>query len=358
MISCIQYKKVITMPITAQYYDVPLRDGVKLATLVVRPDEHEPCPFIVIRSPYGGGRGGLGDDILEFCQNGLGFILQEARGTGYSEGEADLWRQEKQDAEDFLNWISEQPWFNGRLVTNGESYPGFTQWHAARNGHPVMVGLTPHNAPLDIYHGSYFSGGAYGLGLGCGWAFGMFAKRNKLTTGKSWKELQFHVPLKDLDIALYGKRWDLWQEWMQHPDFDSYWKEADGFRDMEKITAPAFITGGWYDLFLMQTLRAFTEIRQKGASPEARNYSRLVLEPLDHDMKTAEVDYGDHHLDGIIATRNRFMKNILLEPGKDPLPGHAPLRFFVMGSNQWMEADEWPLPQAEEKVWYLHGQSP
>jgi len=341
------------MPITSQYYMMPLRDGVKLATLAVRPDENGAFPFIVIRSPYGGANGGLDVYTKEFCENGLGFILQEVRGTGLSEGDAEYWLQEKQDAEDFLNWISQQKWFNGRLVTNGESYPGSTQWQAARNAHPVMVGLTPHNAPLNIYECGYYSSGAYAMGLGCMWAIGMRAARLKKKPLHDWKDGKFFLPFRDMDEYMLGEKWDLWKTWSDHPEYDDYWKRGNAFSDMSKITAPAFITGGWFDTFLQQTLRAFTEIRKNGASFEARNYSRMVIEPLDHDMKTGDADYGPNHLDGIIATRNRFMKNILLHPGEDPLPDKAPVKFFVMGSNTWMEANEWPLSNTADTPFYL-----
>lgn len=331
---------------------MPLRDGVRLATDVYLPSPRGRHPVIVIRSPYGG-CATRSEDAIAFARQGLGMVIQDCRGTGLSEGEADLWRQERDDAEDLFRWLAGQPWFDGNLVTNGESYPGATQWQAARVGHPAMKGLTPHNAPLDI-HGCYYNGGAYGYSLGVFWAFGMLARRRRVELKKPWRELCGLLPLRELDTRLGFDPWPLWREWIGHPFRDAYWTRADAFTDIGRITAPAYITGGWFDIFIQQTLRGFAALRQSGGSEAARRFTRCCIEPLDHDMRTGEVDYGPGHLNGIIAIRNRFMGNILTHPDRDPLPDQPILRFFVMGSNRWAESDAWPLPGTRDTPLYLH----
>ena len=330
---------------------MPLRDGVRLATDVYLPSPAGRHPVIVIRSPYGG-CATRSEDAQEFARQGLGMVIQDCRGTGLSEGEADLWRQERDDAEDFFHWLAEQPWFNGNLVTNGESYPGAAQWQAARVGHPGMKGLTPHNAPLDI-HGCYYYGGTYGYSLGVFWAFGMLARRRKVELKTPSREICAMLPLRELDTKLGFEPWPLWRDWIDHPGRDPNWARADAFADIGKVTAPAYITGGWFDIFIQQTLRGFAALRQSGGSEAARRFTRCCIEPLDHDMRTGEVDYGHGHLNGIIAIRNRFMRNILTHPDRDPLPDQPIMRFFVMGSNRWAESDTWPLPNTRETPLYL-----
>jgi uncharacterized protein len=332
---------------------MPLRDGVKLATDVYLPAGGGRYPVIVIRTPYGG-CATRAEDAPAFARQGLGIVIQDCRGTGQSEGEADLWRQERNDAEDLFNWMSAQPWFDGNLVTNGESYPGATQWQAARLGHPAMKGLTPHNAPLDIYEAGYYNGGAYGYSVGVFWAFGMLARRRKTEIKTPWRELCDLLPLRRLDTLLGFEPWPLWRQWMDHPSRDAFWQSADSFADVGKMTAPAYITGGWFDIFIQQTLRGFAALRQSGGSEAARRFTRCCIEPLDHDMRTADIDYGPDHHNNIIAIRNRFMRNIVTRPDQDPLPDQPVMRFFVMGSNHWAETNAWPLPETRHTPLYLH----
>lgn len=342
---------------------MPLRDGVKLATDVYLPDTTGKFPVIVRRSPYSPAKGRAIDaDAHDFCRQGIGLVVQDCRGTGRSEGEADLWAQERDDAEDFMNWLSAQEWFNGRMVMNGESYPGATQWQAARCANPVMKGLTPHNGPLDYYHIAYYVSGAYSFGIGICWAMGMQIRRLGLTEpprGSEDAETRMRsLPLREQDRA-WGlpSEWPLFRQWIAHPLFDGFWKRMDAFQDIPKMTAPAYITGGWFDAFLMDTLHAFTRMRSCAGSEQARQFTRLVIEPFNHDMCLGDADYGKFFRAGIIGIRNRFMANILKNPDEDPLPDEPPVKLFVMGSNRWIHADEWPLP-CRPTPFYLHGKSP
>ena len=346
---------IATAQITCYYrIMMTLRDGVKVATDVYLPDDHGRFPVIVIRSPYNG-CAKRSEDAITFAKDGVGMVIQDCRGTGLSAGTADLWRQEKDDADDFFSWITRQPWFDGNLVTNGESYPGGTQWQAARIGHPAMKGMTPHNAPLNIYEAGYYTGGAYGYGLGVVWAFEMLNASCKANLSIDWQKACRLLPLKDLDTQLGFDEWPLWREWMAHPAYDHFWRTANAFDDICKITAPAYVTGGWFDIFLMQTLRGFSALRERGATDKARKFTRCVVEPLDHDMRTAEVDYGPDHRHDIITVRNRFMKNIITHPDQDPLPDEPVMRFFVMGSNRWRETEVWPLASTQYRPLFLHG---
>ena len=104
---------------------VPMRDGIHLATDVFLPDGDGPWPAILLRSPYG--RLALGD----LTRMGYVVVSQDMRGYGGSEGlrtpfETDGWG-ELQDGYDTLEWISAQPWSDGRVGTWGGSALGITQ---------------------------------------------------------------------------------------------------------------------------------------------------------------------------------------------------------------------------------------
>jgi len=341
-------------------FNLPMktRDGVTLYSDVYLPARTGKYPLIVLRSPYNSPTPVYSQYCADFCEQGIGVVCQAVRGTANSGGDFNISRQEVEDGEDFLNWIAEQDFCNGCICTNGESYPGHTQWQLIRHAHPVLKGITPCNGPFDFFNVAFRPGGAWGFGLASMWAFGVHSARTHEKQTVPWDKAMWHLPLRTLDTALGFKEWPLWQEWMKHTTFDSYWKPADASLDFPKMVAPAFLTGGWYDAFLPQTLKAFSEMRKRAGSEQARKFTKLVMEPLDHDMRTHDIDYGPDHLGNIIETRGRFMKNVLLDQEHDPLPDQPPMRFFVMGSNRWMDAVEWPLPNTQYTKVYLHSGSP
>ena len=330
---------------------VPAADGSPMKTLLCLPPSR-PCPAVVIRSPYGI----CSDDLQfteDFCRSNIACVLQDCRGTGSSEGEVQYWEQEQADAASLFAFLKEQPWFNGRLVMTGESYSGATQWQAVRNQDPALVGFSPHNAPLDCYDGIYFPSGAYGFAAGIYWALSQRAVRLKLPEINFTQELLKHLPLTTFDEAAGVGKWDSFRTWLSQPLRNSFWEKCSAFSAIAKTRVPAYITGGWFDPFIMQTLRAFTAMRNTAATPEAREYTRLVIEPFNHAMMPGDVNYGKFCRAGIINLRKRFLKNLLNDPEEDPLPDQPAVKFFLMGSNQWIETDQWPIPSVQ-KNYYLH----
>ncbi len=343
-------------PVTVIFNEeMKTRDGVTLRADVYLPARTGKFPLIVLRSPYNSDTPVFSQFCADFCEQGIGVVCQAVRGTANSDGIMDVSRQECQDGEDFLNWIAERDYCNGRIVTNGESYPGHTQWQMARHGRDILKGITPHNAPLNFFTVAMRINGAWGYGFATFWAFGVLSRRLHSDIKINWEKSKWHLPLKTLDTALGFEEWEVWQNWMTHVTNDAFWQgNADAMSDIHNVTAPAFITGGWFDAFLPQTLEAFSRMRKEAKSEKARKFTRCIIEPLDHDMRTHDIDYGADMLDDIITKRNRFMANILAEPEQDPLPELPPMRYFLMGRNEWRETQEWPLPDTKYTPVYLH----
>lgn len=338
-------------PVFLRAIQVPMRDGVSLKTDVYLPNATDRFPCILIRSPYNG-CAAVGDYEMDFVRHGLGFIKQDCRGTGGSEGDAVLWSQEKEDSEDFLLWLKDQPWFNGNLVTNGESYPGHTQWQLARTASPLLKGITVHNAPMDLNGTINYHNGAMALSVALFWGFSTHASRIG-TPAKTAQALSSLSPLRSLDVAAGIGVWPLWRKWVDSSLRSPFTEQTNILRDIPKITAPAYVTAGWFDAFLKDSLRGFSALRSSAASREARSFTRLCVEPLDHDMRTHEVDYGPNHLRGIINVRNHFMDGLLHDPTSDPIPDEPIVTLFLMGSNRWITSDSWPLPNTQIKPLYL-----
>jgi len=107
---------------------VSMRDGIRLATDVLRASHLHSGPTIAIRTPYGR-RGHYGMVASALAQYGYVAVVQDCRGTGDSEPDTwDLYVYELEDSFDFVQWLTEQAWYDGFIGSAGGSYVGGTQW--------------------------------------------------------------------------------------------------------------------------------------------------------------------------------------------------------------------------------------
>lgn len=113
---------------------VPMRDGVKLHTVVVFPrsssDKSNKFTTIIDRSPYGYGDLEWFVDI--FVPLGYVAIGQDMRGTEKSEGNFSMWTMDGNDSRDLGDWIVQQEWSNGQIMTFGASADGIGSLQTAR----------------------------------------------------------------------------------------------------------------------------------------------------------------------------------------------------------------------------------
>ena len=109
----------------------PMRDGVRLAMDLVRPDTEAACPVVLIRTPYDKVPSRTGPQIDDLAQRGYIVAIQDCRGRFNSDGAFDPYRQEHNDGFDTVEWIARQPWCTGSIGMIGRSYVGQTQWLAA-----------------------------------------------------------------------------------------------------------------------------------------------------------------------------------------------------------------------------------
>src|SRR5688572_9675631 len=105
-----------------------MRDGVRLATDVVRQDDGERRPVLLVRTPYSRPGAWQAHDPVGFARRGWAVVLQDVRGRGQSEGVFRPFHQEIEDGFDTVTWCAAQEWSDGRVTMTGMSYNGATQW--------------------------------------------------------------------------------------------------------------------------------------------------------------------------------------------------------------------------------------
>ena len=354
---------------------MPMRDGLTLATDLWLPDGG-PAPALLVRTPYNKDTPNLLANSLNvpaLVEAGYAVVFQDCRGTGRSAGPLAPLEHEAQDGEDAVAWISEQPWCDGNVGTFGASYLGFTQWAAAAQGPSALKAIAPTVSTSDYYSAPWYSpGGAFSLHMSLWWSTLMALLEAQRALGAGRGELE---PLLELAGALGGlderlasapyadqpalaDRAQWWQQWLAHPDRDSFWQDLSVADRTGDIAVPALHVGGWFDIFAGETAAGYAAMRQRAGTPEARDGQRLIIGPWDHLSYTGAyhdrqfgmaadvlgVDLTGAHL----AFFDRWLRG-----RADALDGSAPVRIFVMGLDQWRDEQDWPLPDTEYTDYFL-----
>ncbi len=333
---------------------VPMRDGVHLAADVYLPRDAGPVPVIVTRLPYSKTIDFIAEPSLgEFwARKGFGFVCQDVRGRFASEGAFDppCGRHEIDDGTDTIEWITRQPWSNGRVGMWGESYYGYTCWCGAMGGHPALCCIAPGNPiAFDVYNFAYRQG-AFPFNAVGAWAIGMDGSRYNPFEGFD----EWTLPLGELPDRM-GLEGRLFKDWLAHPSRDAFWSCLDLTDGYAKIAVPTLLWGGWYDNIQGPWMEDWREICRQ--SPDAR-HKHLLVGPWDHEGTanwTGRIGplqvgrHGAHRHDVTQAFFDHYLAQ--RDNGFDQRPR---VEIFVMGDNCWRFEDDWPLTRAESTAFYLH----
>lgn len=385
---------------------VPMRDGVRLATDIVRPvprggQETAPLPVILERTPYdkrGISRSeiSIADprpasrvEIADYlASRGFAVVMQDCRGRYNSEGTFRKYVNEAEDGYDTLQWLVEQPWCNGRIGTMGLSYGAHTQSALACLGPPGLACMFMDSGGFaSAYHGGIRRGGAFELKQAT-WAY-----RHALRSPETLADPDREAKLKEKDIREWFRRmpWQpgdsplsaapeyeeyLFEEW-RAGTFSDYWRQpalyAEGFYERFP-DVPTAIVGSWYDPYVLTCLTNYTELAKRHRSP-----TQLIMGPWTHGDRSrtfaGDVDFGpEAALDANIGPDYRelrlawFRRWLQGAGDADRAPG---VRYFQMGGGsgrqnsagkmnhggRWRSADQWPPPGVRERSLYLSGDS-
>ena len=336
---------------------VPMRDGVHLSADIYLPkDSQGPLPVVLSRTPYDNMDENMVDSAVFFAQNGYAFVAQDVRGRFDSDGEYYPWVNEFNDGHDTVEWIGAQPWCDGNVGMVGSSYVGNVQWQAAAMGSRYLKTIIPRVIGHNLHESPQFQGGAFQLGWTAMWTFRMDGRTRQDIFIYNWDQLFQSLPLKELDGAA-GRDMPFYRDWIDHPDYDDYWKALAIEERYQEIKIPVLQIGGWYDFFTLGTFKNFVGMRERGGSELAKGNQRAIVGPWVHRSNffthAGEVDYGKASIldqkEIELQWFDRWLKGI--SNGADQ---EAPLRIFVMGTNQWREEQEWPLARTRFTPFYFH----
>ena len=372
----------------------PMRDGVTLATEVYLPPTPGRFPVVLTRTPYGRGSLATGSNcdnpqLIGFAQAGYVGLNQDTRGRYRSAGFFNPFQQEADDGYDAVEWAAEQPWSNGQVGIYGSSYGGVTVWQTLVAAPPHLVTAVASITASDYHDNWTYVAGAYDLQLNLGWTLAFFVgdsyRRSLEGSGLALPEIDRRVA----DFLATGRRdllqqwvWTLplnsfsafrsyapyYYDWLDHPDYDSYWRQVDVEHRFDEVTVPVLNTGGWYDAFAVGTMRSFQGLRANGGTTAAREGTQLVMTCCGHTGSQGLISWGPeaHAFDTKMSSGrdvsgfNRWFDHHLkgVANGVDTDPT---VRLFVMvppdtgtqGTGFELTADEYPLPNTTATRFHL-----
>jgi hypothetical protein len=368
------------------YLMLPVRDGVRLATVVIRPKTEGRYPTLLVRTPYAVTSFDRQDDLYKpLFEANYAVIIQNERGSEWSEGEFGFLTGTTADAVDTLDWVAAQPWSNGRVGLHGCSSTAENQLKLGAIGHPALAACVAMSSGAGIgsipgtegCQGLFFRGGVPMLKTWALWhaPFGI-RLRPKLPQADQ-DELsrifrRFSVSVPDFRLPEYAAA--LAKSTRQAPSgevlrrmgapltgFEQYmaggpespaWKDVDLIDASHTGATPSLNINGWMDLGAYETVKLF-EFQQH--HPE----QYLIMAPTEHcrmtttapDAKLGDRPVGDSRFPYHEIIVSWFHRLLCDKPDVwKPMPK---VQVFLMGAGTWLTGDAWPLPLTQERSLYL-----
>ncbi len=226
-----------------------MADGVQLSYTVVRPAGPGPYPTLFEYSGYAPGIQPDSGYIRQFVEQdgGYAFIGVNLRGTGCSDGTFDFFQpQEAVDGAAVIDWITEQPWSDGKVAMIGKSYPGITQLFVAEQQPPGLVAIAPGHFYADAYRDIARPGGIINKGFSTLWSF--IGRPSYEFTGAPPEVLGGNLKCVNGSTAeLRGLPTNPFVQLLQHPYDDALVQERSPITNIDRIDVPVLATLAWQD---------------------------------------------------------------------------------------------------------------
>ena len=357
--------------------DVPMttRDGVTLRADVFRPEDGEKHPAIVIRTPYNKRFMHNSEYLSPFhaAVAGYAVIIQDTRGRFSSEGEFLPGMPEGPDGYDTVEWVATEPWCDGNVGMAGGSYLGRIQWQTAIEAPPHLKAIAPSISPSGLLSDTQMTG-VVDLEQSISWygamAVDMIERLRK--KGRDVSEMRKKVnyallhmdeacrflPLKDLPYFKFEGLAEGFAARVGKGALDSMKTEKDLHWAYDRVQVPCFHSAGWYDLFLTSLFKNYLGMKERGGLDAARKGQHLLCGPWAHGRSLLAYVGGLHFgptstgMASFVMERHLFFFDKYLR-GIDS-EHLVPVRYFVMGVNQWRSAETWPLPGTQWQRYFLH----
>ncbi|WP_263411515.1 CocE/NonD family hydrolase [Terriglobus tenax] len=360
---------------------VPMRDGVKLHTVILIPKAAtavKKAPILMTRTPYsadaltanrqsahlGAALYGYDNAVDVIVGGGYIRVVQDIRGKYGSEGDNIMNRpvhgplnptpvDEATDTYDTVDWLVKNiPESNGKVGTLGISYDGFEPLMAAYHPHPALKVTVPMNPMVDGWMGDdWFHNGAFRQ-QNLSYIYEQEGGRSN--EYKWWSDAfdEYDFWMKAGSAGEMGKRHGVeqmgfWRNILAHPAYDDWWQQqaVDKLLAKEPLAIPMMLVHSLWDQ--EDIYGAPAVYKALAARPENKGKLFLVMGPWHHGQEIEEASNMASIRWGS-ATGTYFMKKVLLpfldHYLKDNAPPMdvAPVTAFETGTNEWRRLKSWP----------------
>lgn len=375
---------------------MPMRDGTRLATDIYRPKGDAKVPIIFSRTPYNFNTYGNGEinertlqTALSWVKKGYAYVVQNERGRFFSEGNWDILGTPLTDSYDAFEWMSTQPWSNGKIGLLGCSSTAEWQMAAASLQHPALGAMVPQGYGAgvgrigDYYEqGNWYRGGA-GQMLFTAWLYSTqhdpmaprlrpgIEQKDLLRLQRfydmapeyprvDWKEGLAHLPVQDIIKNANGPM-GIYEEMITRKPNSARWYQGGLYHDDMPFNTPSMWFVSWYDVSASPNIALYNHVRQNAISQMARDNQYLVIAPVLHCAFTRATENTIVGERSVGDARWNYDKVItawfdLWLKGKDEngtIANLPKVTYYTMGINKWQSSDVWPPKEAVMTPFFL-----
>jgi putative CocE/NonD family hydrolase len=366
-------------PFTLKEVMVPMRDGVHLQTVILTPTNQQgPLPILFRRTPYGvpdKAPANIPASWKELAQDGYIFVLQNLRGRFKSEGKFLLssWvdlkdpkaTNETTDAYDSIEWlIKNVPSNDGKVGMYGVSYDGLTTGLTLLHPHPALKAISEQASPVDQWmNDDDHRYGALRESYDFEYAVMEQADKNSNTHFgfETYDTYEWYLnlgPLSNINAKYLHGSIPYWNDSVEHPDYDEFWKKEAWVNQLHASTVPNLNVAGFWD---QEDPWGPWQIFRHAAESDPEHTNFIVAGPWYHGEWQSPkgdsiglVQFGGHE------TAREFRENIQAPFFRYYLHGNGAkpawqASTFQSGSNTWHTYPAWPPKEAKPTKLYLHG---
>jgi uncharacterized protein len=358
---------------------IPMRDGVKLKTILLVPKGAQDTPIILTRTPYN-----ASERTLRFNSPKLTSVVpqmndttsaaryiivyQDVRGKYGSEGDYIMTKplegplnttgtDHATDTYDTIEWLlNHVPESNGRVAAMGGSYEGYTTLMCTVNPHPAMKAVVAFAAMVDGWMGDdWFHGGAFRQDASLSYTYEQEATRKNEAKWWSGTYDTYEESLRAGNAGTIAasrgmEKIGFWQKLAEHTAYDSFWQQqaVDKLLAERPLKVPMLIVGGLFDQEdIYGSPALYRALAPKDPNGE---FIHLVLGPWNHGQGRRDArSLGTMHFEGDTAGwfRRNVMQPFLDHYVRDAPPPDTPrVLAYETGANVWHRYDDWPRAAA------------
>jgi putative CocE/NonD family hydrolase len=367
---------------------IPMRDGVKLHTVILIAKGAKDAPMLLTRTPYNATeltshdpRGGENTDVPSsthlgpilngydnatevIVEGGYIRVVQDVRGKYGSEGDYVMNRplhgpqnptpvDHATDTYDTIDWLVKNiPESNGKVGILGISYDGFLPLMALVNPHPALKVAVPMNPMVDGWMGDdWFHYGAFRQ-QGLPYIYEQVATRRNEAKWWSSHFDDYDMYMQAGSAGELGRKRGLeqvgfWRKILEHPTYDAFWRDqaVDQILAAQPLKVPVMLVHSLWD---QEDIYGAIAV-YKAIKPKDTNNDKvfLVMGPWHHGQ---EIDDGSalgalrFNSDTGLYFRQDILRPFLDQYLKDgsPKADIPPVIAFETGTNAWRRLTAWP----------------